>query len=347
MAIIGIEGFDWCSNSTTGQTELAAEGFAITGGGGSGPNTTQQRFGSGKSYALLDSDPFGAISRPLPSAIATLFVGVAGRLPTLGTARWFLCFRDGSTEHVSLSLNAAGFFEVRRGATSATTGTLLGTSTSSFSGNTWYYIELMVTISDASGVVQLFVDGVEQINLSSVDTKNGGNTSVDRFYFPGGSLFYIDDLYWADTTGASPNNTFQGDIQIESGTATADGTHTDWAANTGSRFQAVDDPTPDDDATYVSTSTIGHKSTFAVTDATPGGTIRAVKISLRVKKTAAGTCTIAPVIRIAGTNYNGTTQPANSGAYHHVSQTYNQDPLGDDWESSVFNSMEVGIERMA
>lgn len=347
MSLLGIEGFAWCSNGTTGQTELSAEGFTIVSGATSGPQSSITRFGAGKSYGLLDTDPDGSFGKTLDSALGTLFVGFAGRMPTIGTARWLLCFRDGSTEHVSLALNTSGQLEVRRGATSATTGTLLGTSSSTFTAGTWYYIELKVLIHDSTGTVDLHVNGSSEIALTGQDTRNGGNATVDRWYFPGGSQFYIQDLYWADTAGSSPNNTFQGDCQVEYVTATADGTHTDWTANTGARYQAVDDATPDDDGTYVQTSTVDHLGTFAIGDASAGGTIRGVKVSLRVKKTAAGSCTVAPVIRISGTDYAGTAQNVNSGTYSHVSQMYDQDPTAAAWEASVFNAMEVGIKRVS
>lgn len=87
---------------------------------------------------------------------------------------------DGSTVHLRIRLAASttlttAQFEVVRG-----DGTSLGTTTTVFEPDQWYFIELKVTIGDSSGVIVIIVDEQVDLNLSGVDTRNGGNASADR-----------------------------------------------------------------------------------------------------------------------------------------------------------------------
>ena len=78
---------------------------------------------------------------------------------------------------------------------------------------TWYYVEIQAKLHDSTGFVIVRVNGVEVINASTLDTKDGGTKTVyDRVSMAmfDGRVNQYDDLYI--TTGAGAP--FKGSITI-------------------------------------------------------------------------------------------------------------------------------------
>jgi hypothetical protein len=112
--------------------------------------------------------------------------------PTL--VPWFQWRSDaGTTLHMSLEFDDAGFVNIRRG-DNVVAGPV-GTGSGIVNG-TWCYIEALVKLGDgSSGAYQVRVNGVTVIAATSVDTRNNGTKAVfDQFRIIGGTLL-VDDVY--------------------------------------------------------------------------------------------------------------------------------------------------------
>lgn len=90
--------------------------------------------------------------------------------------------------------------------------TAIATNTGiTFTQNTWYYIELQAKMHDTTGFAIVRVDGVERINATALDTKNGGGTVYSGLGLRSnvsGTTSQYDDIYLK--TGAG--ETFDGDL---------------------------------------------------------------------------------------------------------------------------------------
>jgi hypothetical protein len=80
--------------------------------------------------------------------------------------------------------------------------------------NTWYYIEVQARLHDTLGSVIVRVDGIERINATGLDTRQGGTKTVyDQLRIGGaisGATNQYDDLYLR----VGPTATFRGNITI-------------------------------------------------------------------------------------------------------------------------------------
>jgi hypothetical protein len=158
-----------------------------------------------------------------------------------------------------------------------------------------------------------------------------------------------DDLYVLDGSGPAPRNDFLGDCRVDVRLPTAQGNSHAWTPTpVVDNALNVDDPAPDDETTYNATTTVGATDTLVVQDAAvAGGTLFAVQLSLNQRKTDAGTCTIAPVVRHAGVDYPGAG--LNPGTTYVYGVTpYNTNPgTAAAWTEADFNAAEFGYKRTA
>ena len=258
MALVAIDGFD-LYNGTGANTGMQARWLAYAG-----PNYTlvAGRFG-GQAFAASSTNSQGSLRLNFPAAYASLTVGHALRLtvmPTLGvgTVHPFMMLMTGGVGfQVGARVNADGAIEVYR-LTSASAGTLLGTSANGVIAlNTWHYIECEVTISDTVGVFSVWVDGVQRLNLTGQDTRNGAPTTVDAIVIgnisaaAGQGTHQFDDLYVNDTASKI------GERRVETLYPTSDVTQV-FARSAGAvNFSLVDEAQVNGDTDYVQGSVVG------------------------------------------------------------------------------------------
>ena len=144
----------------------------------SGPASMQTgRFGTGQAMR------FAAWNRTITKVMdaqATWIVGFAFRHDGVIANSDLLRIIDGAVFHVSLRMDASGhLFFTRNAAAIGLTGTTV------LAANTWYYIEAKVTISDTVGVAALKINGVSELNGTSLDTRNAGNSTADTVQING------------------------------------------------------------------------------------------------------------------------------------------------------------------
>ncbi len=213
-----------------------------------------------------------------------------------------------------------------------TTGNTLASAFHILTGRSGY-----ITIPDAAALelannFEIELDGY--INTSSGSSKN---------------LIYKGDAF---VTYVSASGEITSDIigDVDGNLLPeADGNYTQWTANTGTRWDAVNDPVgaPDDDATYVySTTSSGNKVSFGFEDLPEGVEyVSNVRIYARLRNTG-GTNAVIVFYRESSTDYNGTAV-ALSEEYTTYSQpgwSYSLNPATSlAWTPSEVNSMEWGM----
>ena len=280
----------------------------------------------------------------------TIVCGGAFKTPTIQSMEIFSVM-SGATIQMSLCLKADGALEVRR---DGRFGTVLGTSsaTSLITANTFFFIELKALISTTVGTVSVQLNGAAVTGLTGVTGLNNAQAAVstwDGFNLRGrtGDVDF-DDVYLLDGTGAAPLQGFLGDVRVDARMPTAEGTTIGWTPLSGTdNALMVDEIPPNGDTDYNSTPTVNAIDTLVVQDApVVGATILGVQTNIYVKKTDAGTTSIASVIR-SGTDQVGTT--VNPGTtYAYTMQAYGVNPAtGVAWTEAGFNAAEFGYKRIA
>ena len=293
------------------------------------------------------------LTRTLGSAVGTIIVGFAFKPTTnfpVVAGLWILNLTDGGTDQVEIGLNSSGQLVARRA------GVVLGTSTFGLSLETTYYLEVKVLISDTIGTVTVRVDGIERLALTNQDTKATTNATVDgvKIGFRSGNenvigwAYDFDDLYVCDTAGAQ-NNDFLGDIRVEALLPSGAGNYAQWAlTGAATNREAVDESTPDDDTTYVSSPTVGQKDSYAYGNLTPtAGAVKAVVHQHLARKDDGGVRTIRPLTRISAVDYFGSN--VNPGTtYSFIQQVTELSPAtGVAWTVSEINGAEFGQDVVA
>ena len=347
MALRFVDSFDHYATAnifqkwTSGNT---ANGSTITTGGRN--STSRARF----------QHSFDSATKVI-DAQATWIIGFAFSTSTSTGSSLYqlvgLTDASGGVQHFSLGMDSGGHLVARRGNVS---GTTLGTGTIVLSQDTFYFIEVKVTISDASGVVVVKVNGVTDINLSSQDTRNGGNATADSITLSGGgqnnnfAVFSYDDLYICDTSGGSPTNDFLGDVRVEALLPNGNGNSSQLVGSDGNstdNYLLVDESTPNSDTDYVESSTVNDKDTYAFGNMTStSGTVYGVQVLPFAKKTDAGTRSIKSVARLSATEADSADKTLTS-AYLYLPDIRETKPGGGSWSISDVNSAEFGVKVSA
>ena len=291
--------------------------------------------------------------------VSTVVVGLALKATVLNTVQ-FLHLAEPASDHLVMRLNVDGSVSVCRmnnvpPSAPASVAAVLGTTLPGLvPASAFVYYELKVTIHDTAGTVELRLNGsaTPALNLTSQDTRNGGTGVVSVIYLGPATVsgtYDFDDFYVLDTTGPAPCNDVLGDVRIDVRYPTAEGTSSQWTPSAGTdNALMLDEVAPNDDTDYTSTSTVGQKDTFVVADApVVGAAVLGVQVNISAKKSDAGVCGIAPVVRHGTTDYPGTAQ--NPGTtYSYLVQPYSLNPgTGAAWTEAGFNAAEFGYIRTA
>ena len=132
---------------------------------------------------------------------------------------------------------------------------LITTSVTTAPARGWHYIELQVTQGTSNGVLSVRINGVLAIQMTAQNTIQGGGQLLTAFLgaIPGQSCpltLDVDDFYIADTSGTI-NNTFLGDVRVDTLQAQADGSLNQWTVTPSgtAAWEAVSD---EDETTHIS-----------------------------------------------------------------------------------------------
>ncbi len=339
MTAVLIDGFD-LYNGVGANTGLAAK-WTITGT----PSMVSGRFG-GQAAKVNQSSNGVNITRPFPANYASFAVGFGFRLVTFagltGSPYPMCSFHDSiPTIQCGLRVTATGAIEANR-YTSDSAGTVLGTSSAGvIAANTWHYIECEVTISDASGVFKVYVDGVQVLNLTSVDTKNTANAYASSIKFGASANITqnidIDDLYVNDAA------TKLGERRVETLYPTSDVAQ-GFARSSGAvNYSLVDEAQVNGDTDYVQGSTVGDVDTYGFGDLSGSpATIDAVQFTSFAVKTDATARSIALQIKSGATTSDGSNY-ALAASYTKIERLTTVDPnTAAAWTAANVNAVQGG-----
>ncbi len=305
--------------------------------------STTTRFNTGMSVAQTNGFNGNYIGRAITPSVRVFLGFATNMLIVPGTI--IKTYTDtGTTSQVYVTLNTGGSLSVVRG-----DGTVLATSASNvYPGGSWQYIELCAAIDSTAGYCELRVNGGTVATFSG-NTRNGGvSTSIDRFDLlrtsSGTETDYWDDLYVCDATGTS-NNTFLGDIQVQTLLPTGAGASTQFTpTGAASNWQTVSN-VPYSTADYNSASTVGFLDLYTLSTLSAGtGTVMGIQTNMIANKTGAGTANIKAALRSGGTVYfDPTLAMSTTAAWSGVIRQI--DPATSAaWTVTGVNSLQAGAE---
>lgn len=220
--------------------------------------------------------------------------------------------------------------------------------------NEWVWVEFKIlcgTNASNDGAISMRINEIEVFNVTGIDTAITSLAVGGVSIYGSQGTHYIDDVIIIDDTTDADDTVvdFTGDVRIDTLRPTANGTHQDWVANTGSAYAAIDDTitASDGDTTYVSSTTINHKSTFVIEN--PGGSATHVvgcQVRARAKKLDAGSRNMVAVARGSTTTVDGNDAADPGTAYKWARIGFvTQDPdTGSDFTPTTFNAAEFGFK---
>lgn len=302
-------------------------------------------------YRLEFGAALASARRVLSANETKVGVGAAWYMPDLPGFNFANCvadFRDSNNAcNVSAFVTSTGAVQVYRGDGSSG-GTSLGvTNPGVVTAASWNHIEVLITFSDTVGTVDVYVNNVNELSLSGVDTVATIIASCAQIIWRTGNPnnpMFMDDLYVYDGTG-SHNNSQVGDIQISLQMPNGDTATANWSKSTGSSGFALIDEVPPDDAGYIfDAANTASIFDFASVPATATA-IKCVQTTSRQKKSDAGTATIqVSMVSVAATATGVDNQVTT--VFSGYTDIFEVDPnTSGIWSPAAVNAAQVKIAR--
>lgn len=258
---------------------------------------------------------------------------------------------DGDSIQCTVTCNSAGQLSVFRG---HTTGTRIGSvSTSGLTqdSTTYYDIEVKIAVAN-SGSCIINVNGDEVLNVTG-DLASTANETCNNIAFgktvttaPGNNSSVIHEHVIVMNNSGTEMNDFIGPVQVNPHVVTADGNYTTFVANTGARWEAVNDTDPDDATTFISADVVGDKYT-AVVDNLPAGitTVHAVAVWTRARRDDDATRAYKTLLRYAAGDQLSADDKYLGPSYGYEIATFNVSPFSSiAWTTTEVDGLEVGVQ---
>lgn len=304
---------------------------------------TSGRFGGG---AII----FDADDQPVVAGIGSeseMFVQFVFRQDLAFGSDIFLAFKNGANNaNVLKMVGGSATIQAIRD-----TSTVLEESTEALSLGVFHYIEVHLKISQTVGIFKVIVNDTVFIDFTG-DTQ-GAQSTFTQINFTGAASAndtIIDDIIIMDTSG-SINNSLIGDTQIETVYPDGDTAQKDFTPTGAGTTNAdrVDDGDagPDEDTTYVESSTVGHKDLYTMAALATANIdqVFAVQAVTRHKKDDAGTRTARNLVKSGTTTSNGASIGLINGVYEYGSDVVELNPdTSTAWTETTVNAAEVGQE---
>jgi hypothetical protein len=332
MAIIMLDGFDFCSN---------AADVALLGYNNAGPTSASTgRLGTSRCLQMTSSNS-NVTAKGLPGgAINSLSVGFAMQADNFGqrsaTGDKLITFQAAGSQICSLGLNHLG--QLRFGRTDFSGNLIVASDPGIVKLNVWHYIEIeLVRATGSSGSVNVYLDGILVAALASTNT---GSAAIDAIGFSSGvGNVNYDDLYVVNAA------TRLGECRVETIRPTSDTATKDFTRSAGSdNYLLVDDPTNDSDSTYNQSGTVGHKDLFGMGNLTGSPTVKAVSPVFFARKDDATARTVRSYMVSGATTQNQTTRGMTT-SYAAFQELYELNPDGSvAWDATSVNALQVGYE---
>jgi len=294
-----------------------------------------------------------------PHGTNSLYMGCAVNLPVGSSAQRIWWANVGGSGGVQYNVNAAGAINVFiHGVASATSASGL------FRFGQRNYCELYISsiwignsgppnFTPWAGIVTAtaWLNGIQVVTVSTYPNNICFDSSI--FTFTDLELNFnpapqqVGSVYVLDNTG-SYDNTQRGDNVVGFLGPSGAGHETGWTPNgAAANWQCVSDNPPDDDTTYVSSSTVGQKDmyTLASVPANIASLTGGVQIVTDVRQDAAGTRQVTPGMS-NGSSDDFTGAPvAPTTSYAIYTTPYSSNPFTSSaWALGDLASLQVGPE---
>lgn len=261
--------------------------------------------------------------------------------PTTGYSLDGLSFYDGSNtaNNLNVGIKANGSIVVWRG-TNAASNILATSAAGLVSANTWYHLGVELVRHASSGSVNVYVDGVQVISVTGVNTGSTSISQINICKFGGSAI--IDDFYVCNEAA------WLGECRSSPLVPNADTAQVDFTPSTGSDNYACVDESPPNTTDYVSSETPGDIDLYEISNMsfTPVS-ILGVKATIVAAKDDITTRTFRSKLKSGGTTANGDTHAA-SNSYGFASDIYDKDPnTGSAWIKSSVDALQIGVEVVA
>jgi hypothetical protein len=353
MAIIWADSFDhYGTTPSGGRTAMLKGAWAqFTAGTGTLPfvSTTQKRTGDNSlafthQAGATDNCTARRVVGTSKTVIGCGFGLYPGALHNLNKA-WGIQFRNNAnTNIIHVSVETDGSVAIYVAAASSP----LIVSDPVIGVGSWNHVETKCVIDNVVGEIEVRVNGLTVIHLTNQNFGVNGCTQIAFGNFGGGNnnTWYFDDIVvWDDTT--SYNNNFLGAQRVHTVFPTADTAQADWAVvGAASGYEAIDDPAPDDDSTYISSGNAGEISEFALGDLPPETDIIAgVYIPTLAKLEDAGIGNIQ-VSLVSGSSASLGPDQVLTTAYTYWGGVHQTDPdTSLPWTKSGFEASILRVEK--
>jgi len=271
----------------------------------------------------------------------------------------FAVFDEAGDAHLSLGLAANDFLlRVKTGGTGAlgqTGGSVVDTGSAVLTADTWWVIEVYISIANSGGQVTVKVNGATDISYTG-DTQVGSTDGIRAFRFgahgvgnnTGITKKYLDDIAVNDTSGSQQNSWIgQGGVYLLK--PSADGTQNDWTPSAGADNYALVDEVPASATDYISSDTSTDIDLFELEDL-PAEIVDVDLIEALFQAALAetGSNSVKHLIRHSGTNYDGDTEAIvtvdPNYALYKSAPVYEVLGSSGAWTPAQVNALESGVE---
>lgn len=368
MSLLHLDGFDGASSTTGTGSNTETETYlgdryttpAFTGTNDPSVFTGWGGVGKAVSFGETTTADNNYIRKDL-AEVGTVFTGFAIRphkgatINTPGSQYTVVTFRHDTdnTDHVVIRVIDGRHLKITRSSSN-----FLGSVYNAFVPGRWHYIEFKITISNTVGVVNIRIDDQEVLNLTNVDTRQGGaGDDLDTIELRGingvsgvpaagiGQTLF-DDWYIVDNVGSAPNNTFLGPIKIEEINPDAAGDNSDFTPLASTNVSNVDETPSDGDTTYNESSTSTHLDLFNADSLVDiDGTIFGVVVDSEARLTDGTGFNIINTVKSSTTEGAGTSTAIAGTSYEVILDVFEQDPNATAaWTVTTVNAMQIGYE---
>ncbi len=342
MAILWMDGFD---HYGTGLIASSLTGYGVYAAASStyAKTTPTPRTGT---YCLQ----LGTLRRVFGATKTSVGVGFAfymDELPNADDDVGLMVFRNaGASVQCRLTINPTGTVALY-----TSTSTKQAESGIVIAPGQWYHIEAYFVPNGSSSSMEVRLNETTLFTKSPFTITGTPSNETSIVSFDLGvtvTYWYIDDLYAWDTSG-SYNNNFIGDKRIATLYPDGDTVEADWTPNSGGTgYTQIDETTPDNDTTYITSSTVGDISEFNF-QAMPTGAvgISALQVITNARKTDAGTADMRTDIVSNVSSTSGVTKTLTT-AYGMRNDIFETDPnTGALWTKAGLDAAKIRIERVA
>lgn len=323
----------------------------------SGSGAPVIRAGSSKNTTPTNYADMNTVRKALPADKSTLggFVRLwMATLPTNNGSAPFLRFASSAnTSNVLITVSTIGELIAYRGDMPSSVGrTLLGSSTGVLVANAWNHIEWKIVFHASAGSIEIRVNGVVALSLTSQNTLvNGTGASninlgcgnyVNGIDWP--TTYFRDFVLW-DTSG-SYNNDFFGPCQVLRRTVNSDISF-NWTPSTGTTGYTLIDEVGPNDADYISADvTQTTQSEFGIENLAADVTsVRGFLLIGRMKASDGGDCKVQMGVKSNGDQGLGTDRQITTAYTYWWDVVETSPDTGVPFTPTEFNAATFTIDR--